>query len=484
MFFDSPAYFLFVPVIWLVYQVTPDARRWLVLLVASVLFYATLKAPVLLAAWAGVTWVSYECGLRMARQTAETARGRLLWAGIAANVGVLCGVKYLHTLAQAFYPSLAADTAWGNLFVTIGVSYYTLQAVSYLTDVYMETAEPETHFGRFALYLGFFPKLLQGPIERASDLMPQLRTPYERNTDNLYSGLILFGWGLFKKEAVANRLAVYVDAVYGDVSAHDGVTLVWATYLYAIQIFADFSGYTDMALGVAQMFNIRLTQNFNSPYLAASVPDFWRRWHISFSRWILDYIFKPLQIQWRDGRNFGVAAALMVTFLFSGLWHGFAWTFIVWGALHGLYLAASVFWKPWQTRIFGNAGPQTHPVRRAAQVFVTFNLVAFAWIFFRANSMSDALTVLSRLTTGWSALTDPSALAPALLLGRAAQSVLTALGMIAVLIGGDLLQNRWGLDVRFAQQKIWVRWVWIYLLAFAIIFFGMFTKQQFIYFQF
>src|ERR1700733_4257563 len=300
-------------------------------------------------------------------------------------------MKYLHLLVHALFPTTDFENHW---FVTLGVSYYTLQAISYLVDLYLGTAEPERHFGRFALYLGFFPKLLQGPIERSSNLLPQLQVLRGFDYENVRSGLLLFAWGLFKKVAVANRLSTYVNGVYYDPHGYSGITLAAATYMYAIQIYADFSGYTDMALGVARMFNIRLTQNFNSPYLATSIADFWRRWHISFSRWILDYISKPLQMQWRDARTLGVAAALMVTFLFSGLWHGVSLNFVVWGALHGVFIASSVFIKPWQNRTYELARLKNHSVRRFIQVFVTFNLVSFAWIFFRANSLADAWYVV------------------------------------------------------------------------------------------
>ena len=203
-------------------------------------------------------------------------------------------------------------------------------------------------------------------------------------------GLLLFTWGLFKKVVLADRLGIYVDTVYDDVHSYQGLPLILATYAYAFQIYFDFSGYTDMALGTARLFNINLTQNFNSPYLATSIADFWRRWHISFSRWILDYIFKPLQMQWRNARNWGTAAALLVTFTVSGLWHGANWGFIIWGLLHGIYLACSVFYKPYQKKIHKTLKLQKTKTLKVWQIFVTFHLVTFAWIFFRASSLADA----------------------------------------------------------------------------------------------
>jgi D-alanyl-lipoteichoic acid acyltransferase DltB (MBOAT superfamily) len=494
MFFDSVAYILFFPAVWLVYQFTPDRKRWAVLLTASVAFYAVLKAPLLLVAWLSVVVISYYFGLAIARQTNERRRRFVLWAGIIANVGVLCGVKYLRALAETWNPLLTTASKIPNVFLTIGVSYYTLQAVSYLIDIYMEAVEPERHFGHFGLYLGFFPKLLQGPIERAGDLLPQIKAPYSCNYDNLRSGALLFAWGLFKKAAVANRLGAYVNMVYGDVHSYAGVTLILATYMYAIQILADFSGYTDMALGVARMFNIRLTQNFNAPYRATSVADFWRRWHISFSRWILDYIFKPLQMEWRNLRTIGTVAALLVTFLFSGLWHGATWNFVVWGLLHGSFIAIAVLIQPWKDSAYKRFGLATYPARRVIQTVLTFNLVSFAWIFFRANTLQDAWYVTTHLTSGvgtyiFSVATnlrhlngDPrfSYLWNPILMQKNLLTFLLLMTSLSIMFLGGALKKR----IAIFRLPAPVRWSIYYAIIFVISYFAVHNDVGFVYFQF
>ena len=213
MQFDSLTYLLFVPAVWLAYMFAPAGGRWAVLLAASIFFYAALNAPLLIVAWLFVVAVSFAAGLRIADSSEEVARKRLLWTGIAANLAVLAGIKYLRPLLHAVFLTGNTDNRW---FVTLGVSYYTLQAISYLVDVYLGTAEPERHVGRFALYLSFFPKLLQGPIERAGDLLPQLQLLQGFDYENVRSGMVLFGWGLFKKVVVANRLAPFVNGVYQD----------------------------------------------------------------------------------------------------------------------------------------------------------------------------------------------------------------------------------------------------------------------------
>lgn len=403
MVFNSLEYFLFLPVVWLVHYCLGQQFRWLFLLVASLIFYASLKVPYLLGVITLVTVTTYGFGLWIHRAAQPQQKKRLLWGGITTNILILVVMKYvpfltenLNTLLTLFDSPIKAPHA--QLFVAIGVSYYIFQAISYLSDIYLEIEEPEPHLGYFALYLAFFPKLLQGPIERAHDLLPQLKQKYEFNYDNMRFGLLLFTWGLFKKVVLADRLGVYVDVVYDDVHSYQGLPLLLATYAYAFQIYFDFSGYTDMALGTARLFNVRLTDNFNCPYLATSIADFWRRWHITFSRWILDYIFKPLQMSWRNWKNWGTAAALITTFFVSGLWHGASWGFIVWGLLHGLYMACSVFYRPYQKRIQKTLKLEKTKALKIWQVLVTFNLVCFAWIFFRAPNIKEALYLVGHIS--------------------------------------------------------------------------------------
>lgn len=387
--FNSLHYFLFLPAVWLIFYWSPERFRWLVLLAASLGFYAALKVPYLLAVLVGVTLLSWCCGKALAATPEGRQRTLIFWGGVGGNVAILAVLKVV--------PVLQGEP---SLWVSIGVSYFVFQAISYLADINLELIEPEKHFGHLLLSLAFFPKLLQGPIERSGELLPQLKQPYVFDYDNMRSGLLLFAWGLFKKVVIADRLALYVNAVYGDVHAYSGLPLLLATYFYALQIYFDFSGYTDMALGTARLFNVRLTQNFNSPYLATSVADFWRRWHISFSRWILDYIFKPLQMQWRNGKDFGTAAALLVTFLACGIWHGISWGFVVWGGLHGVYMASAVFWRPYQKKLHKVLKIEKTKALKVWQTLVTFNLVSFAWIFFRAKSIPDSVHIVTNLFTG------------------------------------------------------------------------------------
>ncbi|WP_041974986.1 MBOAT family protein, partial [Geobacter sp. OR-1] len=390
MTFTSLKFYLFLPVVYLIFHFIPDRWRWLVLVTASYGFYASFNAPYLLAVLLVVTCISYVCGLRIASHKDESSRKHWLQVGVVACVVILALLKYLPFLEAQGNSIFGLSSTFSKTIISIGVSYFTFQAISYLADIYLEIEEPEHHFGYFALYLAFFPKLLQGPIERAGDLLPQLKQTYHFDYDAIRSGMLLFTWGLFKKVVIAERFALYADQVYSNVYNYTGLPLILATYAYAFQIYFDFSAYTDMARGAAQMFGIKLTENFNSPYLATSISEFWRRWHISFSRWILDYIFKPLQMGWRGWGQSGTAMALLVTFFISGVWHGATWGFVIWGVLHGVYLALSTFYKPYQKRLHKWLGIEKSIWLKYWQIFVTFNLVSFAWIFFRAKNLNDA----------------------------------------------------------------------------------------------
>lgn len=398
--FNTLSYLIFLPVVFLVHYFSPDRFRWLVLLVASFVFYSALKTPHLLSALSFVIIITYYTGIFIDRNESPRAKQYLLWGGIVANVLVLVILKYLPFLAQNLDAVLTvvapgASIPVNKAITTIGVSYFIFQAISYLVDIYLGIERSEKHFGRFALYMSFFPKLLQGPIERCGDLLPQFRERYSFDNEKFRLGMILLAWGMFKKVVIADRLAFIVNPVFDKVHDYSGIPLLVVSYCYSMQIYFDFSGYSDMALGAAYLFNIKLTQNFNSPYMATSIADFWRRWHISFSRWILDYIFKPLQITWRSKGSFGTVMALLITFTISGFWHGATWGYVVWGLLHGVSIAIGVVTSPYKNKLVKWLGLNNLLLFNIWNCFVTFNLVSIAWVFFRANSINDAIYFIS-----------------------------------------------------------------------------------------
>lgn len=480
MTFTSLSYFLFLPLVYLTYHFTADRYRWLVLLVASYGFFATFKAPQLLLALVLVTVISHACGIRMGETVDPARRKRIFRAGTASCVLILGLFKILPVLPFSVRIAIPDQ----NLLLTVGVSYFTFQAISYLADVYLELLEPEEHLGYHALALAFFPKLLQGPIERAGDLLPQLKKSYQFDYDAMRSGALLFTWGLFKKVVVADRLAQFVDPVYANAHAYTGLPLLLATYVYALQIYFDFAGYTDMARGTARMFGVNLTENFNSPYLATSIADFWRRWHMSFSRWILDYIFKPLQMAWRDHGQAGAALALIITFLVSGIWHGARGTFIVWGLVHGIYLAASTYYRPYQKKLHHRLGLQNSRWLKGVQIGITFNLVCLAWVFFRANGLGQAWYVLrSGLdVVGTCGALQKQGMIPYIksniMMGNSVPEAVLAIVSLAII----LTVHRSGVDI--VKCTTFYRWSTYSALVFSIVFFGSYRGGTFVYVQF
>lgn len=463
MNFNSLQYAIFLPLVVVVAHRTASRHRWLVLLVASYVFYAFVNAlhlPILLAL---VTLVGYACGNVLGRTADEGRRRLIFWLGTGSCVLIWGAVKYVPPLTGG----TGTDHSLGQSLAFIGVSYFTIQAISYLADVYLQIQEPERDLGYFALYLAFFPKLLQGPIERAGELLPQLKRPQRFDYETMRSGLLLFAFGLFKKAVVADRLAIYANQVYGDVHAYAGAPLILATYAYALQVYFDFAGYTDMARGTARMLGIDLVENFNRPYLATSVADFWRRWHISFSRWLLDYIFKPLQVEWRRWRRGGTALALLVTFLVSGIWHGAAWGFVIWGLLHGLYLAASTFYSPYQKRLYGWLGAEKGRLLSLWKAFVTFHLVCFAWIFFRAESLDDAWYVVGNLFHFAGPLRTHH------------NFTMIVVALILVLTIGIGMKK-----AQFWMKHLYFRWAFYILLVQSIVLCGVHKGVSFVYFKF
>jgi len=494
MTFTSPLYFLFWPAAFLVFYFSRDKYRWLVLLLASLAFYAALKAPSLLIALTGVTVLTYFSGRGVAAAMSPGRKTLVFWLGVTANLAILIGFRYLAVLIEGFNALSGAIGGGRHVFaavdpISIGVSYYSFQAISYLVDVYLDVEKPEKHFGYFALYISFFPKLLQGPIERAGDFLPQLRQPYVFCYENVRSGLLLFAWGLFKKVVISDRLALFVNEVYGNVHAFSGLPLIIATYFYAFQIYCDFSGYTDMALGTSRIFNFKLTQNFENPYRATSIAMFWRRWHISFSRWILDYIFKPLQFRFRYWRDWGTALALVITFLACGVWHGATAGFVIWGLLHGLYMSCSVLYRGLGRRFRRKKRSPTALIE-TWRVIATFHLVCLAWIFFRARSLADAFYVINHSIAGLPSslvrLAKRDSLVHDLYLNQSNKEFFLAvacLGLLAVLARATTAHEA---AVRAFRQWApgWLRWSAYLGFVLAVVVFGVFYGGAFIYFQF
>lgn len=458
----SATYLVFLGTAWLAHLVLPVRVRWLGLLLASLVFYAAAANAGLLVCLAVVTAATWLAGMRLSR---EPRRTLALWAGIGLNVIVLVAGRVLPSDLWATRWNEAADPA--SAVAAIGVSFYTLQAIAYLVDVHRRIVPPEQNPGRLCLFLCFFPRVLQGPIERAGTLIPQFRQLPLPDYDDLRAGTLLIVWGYFKKVVVADRLAAFVDPVYGHVHDQTGTALLAATVLFAFQIYADFSGYTDLALGSARCFGVRLSPNFDGPYGAVSIAEFWRRWHMSLSSWLKDYLFMPIT-SWLSRRVaaervlgvrsdvFIYGSGTIATMLLCGFWHGAHWTFIVWGGLHGAWLLLSVATRSLRRsmlhvlRIRRQSVPWT-TVRRLG----TFGFVSAAWIVFRASTLDEAGYVVSRI------LADPISL-PALMsfaFGPAAGASRGADLMVGLGSTIVMLIAPWGAwRCRLREQPTWCRW--------------------------
>jgi D-alanyl-lipoteichoic acid acyltransferase DltB (MBOAT superfamily) len=507
MLFNSVSFLVFFPLTTLVYFLLPGRARWVWLLACSCAFYAAF-IPAYLLVLAAMIGIDYAAGLMIERARAGWRRRGLLAVSLAANIGILASFKYVPFVNENLrglteflhwhYP--VRDLGW---VLPIGLSFHTFQSMAYTIEVYRRRVPAERHLGYYALYVMFYPQLVAGPIERPQNLLPQLREPHPFDADGAFAGLKQMLWGMFKKVVIADRLAPLVDLVYADPRHHGGGYLLLATYFFAVQIYCDFSGYTDIAIGAARVLGIRLMTNFDRPYFASSVSEFWRRWHISLSSWFRDYLYIPL-----GGGRVPVprwCMNVMIVFVLSGLWHGASWTFIVWGALHGIYLIAARVLAPLWDRLAGAAGLSARPrVLAAIGAVMTFNLVAVGWVFFRAASLRDALWVLASL------FSRPMLARPPLAHGVIAERspfsaghILLGISLITFLFCAEWLQGRQRSpsraagsdadDLAHAQRHalqvldplpLGIRWAGYYALVIAILWIGALGGQTFIYFQF
>ena len=478
--FNSFQFLLFLPAVLVAYLRIPQRYRWVLLLIASYGFYAAWSPSFLI--WIALsTLISYVLACLMAQTSKQRWRKGLLVSSIVAHLSLLFTFKYLN-FASDIWRALVdqapnVGTPVVNLLLPVGISFYTFQSIGYTIDVYRGKIGPEKHLGIFALYVSFFPKLVAGPIERAEHLLPQFRLEHTVDASRMFSGLQRVLWGMFKKVVIADRLAVYVNAVYTHPLDYAGWTIVSATLFCAVQIYSDFSGYSDMAVGIARMFGFELIENFRQPYCASSVSEFWRRWHISLSSWFRDYLYIPLGgnrvPRWRWYLN------LFVVFLASGLWHGANWTFVIWGALHGIYIVLEVWSKKARDAVARRLHIERTAVRTILSTTMTFILVTLAWIFFQARSVSYALLLLrnlfrfdaaSDIYAPWAGLTNAPGLEMALAWGL--------IGLLALVhLGRD---GRLPLPT-FVVKIPWIRWIAYLLLALAIMNLGVANETPFIY---
>jgi alginate O-acetyltransferase complex protein AlgI len=475
MSFDSAAFLVFFPVVTVLYFLLPHRLRLALLLVASAIFYMAFVPSYIFILLTTIV-VDYIAG-RMIENSVGARRHLFLVVSIVVNVGFLAFFKYFNFINENL--SLAAGLFHQtnpisnlNILLPIGLSFHTFQAMSYTIEIFMGRQKAERNFGVFALYVLFYPQLVAGPIERPQNLLFQFREKHFFDYDRVIGGLKLMAWGFFKKIVIANGMAQIVNPVYNKPHTASGLAMLFATLCFSFQIYADFSGYTDIARGAAQVMGFSLMRNFNSPYLSTSISQFWTRWHISLSTWFRDYVYIPLGGNrvpfWRWQTN------LLVVFLISGLWHGAKWTFVIWGLLHAIYLIVEHGWRRWGK---SPSLPFSETTRRRASGVLVFTVVTLAWIFFRANNVSDAFYIVSHLGTGW----QWHEVRRIFHHDRVDVYLMLALGIL-------LLWAESGRGLawynRVVQPNTPLRWASYYVLIIAIFMLGTFGNNRFIYFQF
>ena len=420
----------------------------------------------------------------------ENAKGKrkklFLIFSLIANIGVLAIFKYYNFINTNFSYllhgfALTNPLPYLSILLPIGLSFHTFQAMSYTIEVYRGNQKAERHFGIYSLYVMFYPQLVAGPIERPQNLIHQFREHFDFNYERVTSGLRLMAWGLFKKVVIADRLAIVVDTVYNNPEQYNSLTLIIATVFFAFQIFCDFSGYSDMAIGAARVMGFKLMTNFDKPYQSKSIHEFWKRWHISLSTWFRDYFYISL-----GGNRVSIPRwylNLFLVFLVSGLWHGANWTFVIWGALHGFYLVFALITKNKREKINSVLGIKKFPF---ISVLTTFTLVSFAWIFFRANNVSSAIYIATHIFTGlddiFYRLVNHLPVIENFGIGK--KSILISVLLIIFLETVHFIQNKVNISEIILRKPAIVRWSIYYVLIIAIIFLGVYENRQFIYFQF
>lgn len=469
MLFNSLEFGVFLPIVFCLYWLGTNGdikRQNILLLVASYFFYGWWDWR-FLSLIVISSFVDYYVGMSLVKTDVASERKRLLWLSILVNLGFLGFFKYYNFFADSFVEAFSFfghQFSLGSLHIIlpVGISFYTFQTMSYTIDVYRKTLKPTEDIVAFFAFVSFFPQLVAGPIERAANLLPEFERQRVFTYEKASSGLKMMLWGLFMKVAVADRLSLYVDIIYGNVEMHNGLSFLMATFFFSIQIYCDFAGYSLMAIGCAQLFDFKLMENFRRPYFAGTFKDFWSRWHISLSTWFKDYVYIPLggnRVS-KPRQHFN----LFATFVISGLWHGANWTFIIWGGIHGAYqiIEKGLF------KVSRDFKPKFY------HVLMVYICTCFAWIFFRAASLGDAVLIIKTI------FTNPGS---RFHIGDLGIFVYSLMGILILFIHDWVQEYLPDLQL-LKHRQLAIRMATILFLMMYIISLGVFDGSQFIYFQF
>jgi D-alanyl-lipoteichoic acid acyltransferase DltB (MBOAT superfamily) len=486
MLFNSFEFLIFFPVVTILYFLLPHKFRWFHLLVASCVFYMFF-VPLYIVILFGTIVIDYYAGI-LIENAPEGKKRRWLIMSLAANIGVLAVFKYynffIDNIQQVInWMGFTVQLPLLRILLPIGLSFHTFQAMSYTLEVYYENQKAERNFGIYALYVMFYPQLVAGPVERPQNVLYQFYEKHALRYNDVAEGLRLMMWGMIKKVVIADRLGLVTTRIFDDAASQSGINVVIGYVYFTFQIYCDFSGYSDIALGTARVMGFNLMKNFNFPFRAKSVSDFYKRWHMSLSTWFSDYLHTPLTYSFRRIGLRGVALASVITFFLSGLWHGAAWQFILWGVMMGLAIAFEVLTHK-QRKAFFALFPPTFGNLLAK--FITFSYISFWSLFFRANSVADAFMMMRKVGN------IPAEIATIvrthkfafLNLPNVYDYLVPGLAVICLLEGCNWLTTRYDMPKTFASRPSWLRWSAYYAGILLLMFCGVYEKHQFIYFQF
>lgn len=494
MLFNSIDFFIFFPIVVLLYFIIPKKVRYIWLLICSYYFYMcwNAKYALLIAISTIITWLS---GILIEKSKDVRGKKGIVAISFVSNIGILFIFKYFDFMLDNINKILTLVNVElisnpFDIILPVGISFYTFQALGYTVDVYRGELKAEKNPLRYALFVSFFPQLVAGPIERSKNLLEQLKkidTEKMWDYNKAAEGFILIFWGLFMKMVIADRIAIFVNQIFLNIYAYGTIELILGAVAFAIQIYCDFNGYSTIAIGAAKIMGFELMENFNVPYFATSIKDFWRRWHISLSSWFKDYLYIPL------GGNrcskIKKYSNLMITFLVSGLWHGAAWTYIIWGGLHGLYQIVGEVFAPIRSKVVKWLRVDTTVFSyKFGQIGLTFALTTFAWIFFRAESLEQAIYYIERMFTKWNPwiLFDQSLYNIGLDIIEMNVLIIALLCLVIV----DFIKYKKDISVAefLMKQNLWFRWLVLLFFILAVLVYGKyginFDSSKFIYFDF
>ena len=490
MLFNSLDFAVFFPIVFILYWIVAKhlTLRNVLILVASYVFYGWWDWRFLFLI-AISTLVDFFVGKAIYKSENTSKRKQLLSISLLVNLGFLIYFKYTNFFIDTFVDSFKLfgkelEISTLNIILPVGISFYTFQTLSYTIDIYRKQLQPTNNLLAFSAFVAFFPQLVAGPIERASHLLPQFYKTYKFNYKLVKSGLLLMAFGLFKKMIIADRAALYVNEVYNNVDDYNGVGYMYATILFAFQIYCDFSGYSDIAIGLGRTMGFDLMKNFNSPYISKSLTEFWRRWHISLSTWFRDYLYIPLGGNKKG--NYRTYANIFIVFVVSGFWHGAAMTFVIWGAIHGLILMIEKGSFKFRQKLFNKVGlNKSNFSNHLFFGLIIFFIVCVAWVFFRANTLSDSYQVVWGMFNSFN-LGDLFNKETYLIGFKPNEFKIITISILFLFII-ESIHNKYNLIKLLNKQGIIFRWQVYACIVLSIIIFGIYGDrniQEFIYFQF